>query len=67
LAVEVDAGPPHSLHALAGAATLTNAGGDVIGSLGRGDSAIVPIGVGRYIVSADAEADIVRVGLPAGD
>jgi hypothetical protein len=67
LAVEVDAGPPHSLHVLAGAATLTNAGGDVIGSLGRGDSAIVPIGVGRYIVSADAEADIVRVGLPAGD
>jgi mannose-6-phosphate isomerase-like protein (cupin superfamily) len=67
LSVQVDAEPPHSLHVLAGAATVTNDAGSVIGSLGRGDSAIVPVGVGRYVVSADADADIVKVSLPAGD
>lgn len=66
LAVDVDAEPPHCLHVLAGAVTVTAAGGRALGALGRGDSALVPVGVGGYAVSADADAEVVKVSLPMG-
>jgi len=52
-AVEVPAGQPHSLHVLAGAVTVYATDGSVAGRLARGDSALVPIGVGAYRVAAD--------------
>jgi len=65
--VEVPASAPHSLHALAGAVTVYATDGAVVGRLVRGDSALVPIGVGAYRVAADAEpAEILKVEIPDG-
>lgn len=55
LAVDVPASQPHSLHVLAGAVTVYATDGTVVGRLARGDSALVPIGVGAYRVAADLE------------
>ena len=64
-AVDVPAEGPHSLHALRGAVTVRSAGGAVAGQLARGESALVPIGVGAYRVSADTpSAELVKVSLP---
>jgi hypothetical protein len=63
--IGVAAAGPHSLHALAGAVTVYATDGVVVGRLARGDSAIVPLGVGAYRVVADDEpAALVKVDLP---
>lgn len=62
--VAVGAEAPHSLHAIAGEATFTGADGRFVGRLARGQSALVPIGVGAYVVSAERSAEIVKAGLP---
>ena len=65
LAVDVAASPLHSLHALAGRAVLQASDGRALSSLERGESALVPAGVGAYRVSADgAPANLVKVDLP---
>lgn len=65
VSIDVPATPPHCLHVLDGAVTVYAAGGDVAGRLARGDSAIVPIGVGAYRIVADTEpANIVKVDVP---
>lgn len=62
--VDVPAEPPHTLHAIAGRVTLTRADGTPLAELDRGESALVPIGVGAYRVSADAAgAHVVKAGL----
>jgi hypothetical protein len=53
VAIDVPASAPHSLHVLAGAVTVYATDGSVVGRLGRGDAALVPIGVGAYRVAAD--------------
>lgn len=56
---------PHCLHAVSGAAVLTSAAGEPLGRLARGESALVPVGVGEYAVAAeDTGAEIVKVRLP---
>jgi len=63
--VDVPATQPHTLHALAGAVSVYATDGEVVGRLARGDSALVPVGVGAYRVVADEEpALIVKVELP---
>lgn len=64
IAVNVPASPPHSLHCLAGAVDVSNAAGRLIGHLERGESALVPVGVGAYTVESAAAAEVVRVTLP---
>jgi len=67
LGVDVPASAPHSLHALAGAVTVYATDGAVVGRLVRGDSALVPIGVGAYRVAADVEpAEVLKVDVPDG-
>ncbi len=63
--VLVPAEHPHSLHAIEGAVQLENERGEIVGRLERGESAIVPIGVGAYAVRASrGEPEVVRVSLP---
>jgi mannose-6-phosphate isomerase class I len=63
--VDVPASSPHSLHALAGCVTVRGAAGVELGALERGESALVPVGVGAYrIVAVDEPAELVRVELP---
>jgi len=63
--VAVPASLPHSLHALAGCVTVHSAAGAEIGSLERGESALVPVGVGAYrVVAVDEPAELVKVELP---
>jgi mannose-6-phosphate isomerase class I len=63
--VDVPATAPHSLHALAGAVSVYATDGTVVGRLARGESALVPIGVGAYRVVADQEpALVVKAELP---
>lgn len=65
LAVNVPASAPHALHALAGSARLERSDGRGLGRLERGESALVPAGVGAYRVSADdSPAALVKVDLP---
>lgn len=64
LAVDVPASPPHSLHCLAGAVDISDASGRLIGHLERGESALVPVGVGAYTVESAEAAEVVRVTLP---
>lgn len=64
-AVDVPQEQPHCLHAIAGAVTLTNSQGEPIGELVRGESAIVPVGVGAYHVHrAGGVPEVVKVSLP---
>lgn len=62
--VQVPASAPHSLHCLAGAAELYDSKGRTVGKLERGDSALVPVGVGGYRIDAEKSTEIVRVTLP---
>lgn len=65
LPIDVPASPPHSLHVLEGSVRLVREGGAVLGTLERGESAIVPIDVGAYRLSAESErAALVKVDLP---
>jgi len=64
-AVTVPASGPHTLHALEGASTVYATDGESLGTLARGESALVPIGVGAYRVAVDVEpVEIVKVDLP---
>jgi hypothetical protein len=64
-AVSVPRSPPHCLHALEGSASVYATDGALVGRLARGESAIVPVGVGAYRVAADgARAALVKVDLP---
>lgn len=65
LTVEVPAEPPHCLHALGGRVVVQRADGVEIGRLARGESALVPEGVGAYALSTDAEATEVVKASPA--
>jgi hypothetical protein len=63
--VLVPASEPHCLHALEGAVSVYATDGALVGRLGRGESAIVPVGVGAYRVAADAPvAAVVKVDVP---
>ncbi len=65
LIVEVPASAPHSLHALAGHVRVVRRDGVELGSLARGESALVPLNVGAYTLVADAAgAALVKVDLP---
>jgi hypothetical protein len=65
LVVEVAASEPHTLHALAGRASIVRSTGKEIGTLERGESALVPAQVGAYrVVAADGPAALVKVTLP---
>jgi mannose-6-phosphate isomerase class I len=61
--VSVPADPGHCLHAIEGDVGLHTEGRE-LGRLAQGRSAIVPIGVGAYDVSANRAAHVVRVSLP---
>jgi phosphomannomutase len=59
-------GRAHTLHCIAGAATLCSSRGDVLAELGRGESALIPAGLSRYRVhpkESDA-SEVVRVSFP---
>jgi hypothetical protein len=63
--IDVPAAAPHCVHALAGAVSVYASDGTLVGRLTRGESALVPIGVGAYRVAADLEpAALVKVDLP---
>jgi hypothetical protein len=65
LSIEVPVTEPHTLHAVAGAVSIYATDGAVVGRLRRGESALVPVGVGAYRVVADEEpAAVVKVELP---
>jgi hypothetical protein len=64
VAVDVPATAPHSLHCLTGAVEFIAAAGRGIGHLERGQSALVPVGVGGYRLTATAPAEVIRVNLP---
>ncbi len=61
--VEIAASAPHTLHVLDGAVTIERVAGGSAGELARGESAVVPVGVGAYRVLG-ANADVVKVDLP---
>ncbi len=65
LTVEVPSEPPHCLHALGGRVVAQRADGVEIGRLARGESALVPAGVGAYALSTDAECTEVVKASPA--
>jgi mannose-6-phosphate isomerase class I len=63
-AVQIPAEPPHSLHVLAGAVRLYDAAGEALIGLARGESALVPQGVGAYRIEAESTgAQVVKAGL----
>jgi len=63
--VAVSAEQPHCLHAIRGRARVLSPGGSFIDELQQGESALVPIGVGAYRVSAlSGDTEIVKVSLP---
>jgi hypothetical protein len=53
--VTVPAEPPHCLHVVRGTVELRSESGEDIGTLSRGESALVPVGVGAYVASAREE------------
>jgi mannose-6-phosphate isomerase class I len=64
-AIAVPASPPHCLHALAGRVRVTRDDGTPLGTLERGESALVPARVGAYRLAAEvAPAALVKVDLP---
>ena len=64
LAVESPPLAAHCLHGIAGRVNVRRADGRELGTLERGESAVVPAGVGAYRIEANAPADVVRVVLP---
>jgi hypothetical protein len=54
---------PHSLHVLAGEVTVATEGGRNVGALARGESALVPIGVGAYVIRTETSADVVKASV----
>jgi mannose-6-phosphate isomerase class I len=65
VSVDVPASTPHSLHALAGHVRLQRGDGRELGTLERGESALVPVNVGAYrIVAVGAPSALVKVDLP---
>ena len=63
--IDIASSPPHSLHALAGRAGVVRADGAMLGTLERGESALVPALVGAYRIVADGElAVLVKADLP---
>jgi mannose-6-phosphate isomerase class I len=63
--IDVPATAPHSLHVIAGKLVVHGSDGRALGTLERGESALVPVGVGAYRVAADGEAAVlVKVDLP---
>ena len=63
--VAIAAEPPHCLHVIRGTAEFRLESGEEIGKLARGESALVPVGVGAYVASAREDGvEIVKVGLP---
>jgi hypothetical protein len=63
--VAVPAESPHCLHVIRGAANFRSLADEMVGQLGCGDSALVPVGVGAYLVSAlESDTEIVKVSLP---
>ena len=65
LTIDVPASPPHTLHALAGRVDVLRPDGEILGTLERGESALVPAKVGAYRLVADgAPAALVKVDLP---
>ena len=63
--IELPATAPHCLHALTGRVIVRRSGGGEIGSLERGESALLPVAVGAYNVAADGgPATVLRVTLP---
>ena len=65
VSVDVPATPPHTLHALSGAVSVYATDGANVGRLARGESALVPVGVGAYRVAADEEpALVIKAELP---
>ncbi len=65
LTVDVPAEPPHCLHALGGRVVVQRADGVEIGRLARGESALVPIGVGAYSIRTDTETVEIVKASPA--
>jgi mannose-6-phosphate isomerase class I len=64
LAISVPHEAAHCLHAIRGQASFRTPDGIEIGQLRCGESALVPIGTGAYVVSStDADNEIVKVGL----
>ena len=63
VAVTVPRELPHSLHVIAGEVVVAAESGRNIGALGRGESALVPIGVGAYVIRTPASAEIVKASL----
>jgi mannose-6-phosphate isomerase class I len=65
--IDIGGEPPHSLHVIDGAAMLERVSGETLGTLRRGESAIVAAGVGAYRLSTGvASAEIIKVNLPEG-
>ena len=64
VAVTVPSEPPHSLHVISGEIDVAAEDGRNIGALARGDSALVPIGVGAYVIRTSTAAEIVKASLP---
>ncbi len=63
--VDVPAEPPHCLLAIQGRARFLSGDGSPIGDLDRGESAVVPIGVGAYRVEcAVVDTEVIKVSLP---
>ncbi len=63
-AVEVPPQDVHCLHCIAGRVELEGSRGCRLGSLERGESALVPVGVGAYQVRAAAErVEVIKVNL----
>lgn len=63
--IDVPAEGPHTLHAIDGMVAIQNSNGVRMGTLARGESALVPIGVGAYRVRlATPFATVVKVSLP---
>jgi hypothetical protein len=63
--VDVPRSGPHTLHSLAGAVSITDEQDEPIGELERGESALVPVHVGAYRVTAVEEpATLVKVEVP---
>jgi hypothetical protein len=52
------------LHVIAGEVTVIAEDGRNVGALARGESALVPIGVGAYAIRAERAAELVKASLP---